>query len=809
MKISSNWLRELVFPLGTTTTTVPATVEEIARRLTSAGFEVEGREQVGGGFAGVVVAEVRGARPHPKADQLHLVDVFDGHEVTQVVCGAPVIPPVGALVPWARPGSRLPGGREIASREIKGVRSPGMLCAEDELGLGSNHEGLLVLEEGAPGADVAALVGEDTVLELNVTPNRPDCLGHRGVAREVAALFPEARWQPPEVGRDAWTGGEVAEALARVQIEDTDGCPRYTARIVRGTRVGQSGLKARLRLQSLGVRAISDVVDATALAMLEWGHPLHAFDLDRLAGREIVVRRARQGETLVTLDGIERRLEPEDLLICDAERPVALAGVMGGKDTGVTEKTTRILLESAYFDPQRVRRTARRLGLHTEASHRFERGADPNRGVEYASARCTELIARATGGQVARGWIDVYPKRIEPRTVVLRPSRVTRVLGMEIPVEEERRLLAALELGPQVREDGIHCSIPTFRPDLVREVDLIEEVARLHGYDRVPATLPRMVAPPLGQAVDIGERARDALRGLGLHEAVSFGFGAPERMAALWREGDRRQRPLRIANPLGEELSVMRTSLLPGLLGAVAQNHAHGVSEVRLFEVGTVFLAGGKEEVLPEEPQHAAAVLTGYREGWLKPGGELDFFDIKGMVEAFLADLRVGAETVRYRLPVEGEAPWLHPGVGAVIVIGDEIVGAFGEVHPNVRQRFDVEARVFALELSLRALGRGPAPLFRDLPRFPGSSRDISFFVDEGVPSAAMQAVIAQSSTLIESVKVLEDYREAGKVPAGKKGMLWSVSYRAQDHTVTDAEVGREHERVLAALTERFGILPR
>ncbi|HEX2570300.1 MAG TPA: phenylalanine--tRNA ligase subunit beta [Polyangia bacterium] len=801
MKISINWLRELV-SLGT------AAVEEIARRLTSAGFEVEGRVQVGGGFAGVVMAEVRGARPHPKAEQLHLVDVFDGHEVVQVVCGAPVLPPAGALVPWARPGSRLPGGREIASREIRGVRSPGMLCAEDELGLGSSHEGLLVLDEGTPGADVATLLGEDTVLELNVTPNRPDCLGHRGVAREVAALFPEARWQSPELGLEMWTGDQAAETLGRVRIEDPVGCPRYTARIVRGIRVGQSGLKARLRLQSLGVRSISDVVDATNLAMLEWGHPLHAFDLDQLAGEQIIVRRARPGEIMVTLDGIERRLDPGDLLICDAERPVALAGVMGGKDTEVTAKTTRILLECAYFDPQSVRRTARRLGLHTEASHRFERGADPNGGLESTSARCTQLIARTAGGQIARGWIDAYPKRIERRTLVLRPARVTRVLGMEIPIEEEQRLLAALELEPQVREDGIHCSIPTFRPDLAREVDLIEEVARLYGYDRVPATLPRMVEAPLRQAVDVGELARDALRGLGLHEAVSFGFGAPERMAALWKDGDRRQRPLRIANPLGEELSVLRTSLLPGLLGAVAQNHARGVHEVRLFEVGTVFLAA-EGELLPEEPQHAAVMLTGHRDGWLKPGGALDFFDIKGMVEALLIDLRVGMETARYRPPVEGEAPWLHPGVGAVLVIGDEIVGALGEVHPDVRQRFDIETQVFAFELSLRTLGQGAGPLFRDLPRFPGSSRDISFFVDEAVPAADMKEIIAKSSTLIESVKVLEDYREAGKVPAGKKGMLWSVGYRAQDHTVTDAEVGKEHERVLAALTERFGILPR
>jgi phenylalanyl-tRNA synthetase beta chain len=802
MKISINWLRELV--------ALEATGEEIARRLTGAGFEVEAREQVGGGFVGVVAAEVRGARPHPKADQLHLVDVFDGREVVQVVCGAPVIPPVGALVPWARPGSRLPGGREIAGREIRGVHSPGMLCAEDELGLGSSHEGLVVLDEGVPGADVAALLGDDTVLELNVTPNRPDCLGHRGVARELVALFPEARWQPVELGLESWAGAEAAEALARVRIEDGAGCPRYTARVVWGTRVGQSRLKARLRLQSLGVRAISDVVDATALAMLEWGHPLHAFDLDQLVGAQIVVRRARPDETMVTLDGVERRLDPEDLLICDAERPVALAGVMGGKDTGVTAKTTRILVESAYFDPQRVRRTARRLGLHTEASHRFERGADPNQGLEGASARGTQLIARAAGGQVGRGWIDQYPGRIEPHELVLRPARVTRVLGMDVPVEEQRRLLAALELAPELREDGIRCRIPTFRPDLVREVDLIEEVARLHGYDRVPATLPRMVAPPLKQPADIGERARDALRALGLHEAVSFGFGAPERIAALWQEGDRRQRPLRIANPLGEELSVLRTSLLPGLLSAVAQNHAHGVAEVRLFEVGTVFLAArGQDEILPEEPLHAAAVLTGYREGWLKPGGELDFFDLKGMVEAFLADLRVGVETVQYRPPGEGEAPWLHPGVGAVLVSGDEVVGALGEIHPDVRKRFDIESQAFAFELSLPALGQGAAALFRDLPRFPGSSRDISFFVDEAVPAAAMKEVIVKSSTLIESVEVLEDYREAGKVPVGKKGMLWSIGYRAQDHTVTDAEVGREHERVLEALAGRFGILPR
>ncbi|HZU81390.1 MAG TPA: phenylalanine--tRNA ligase subunit beta, partial [Polyangiaceae bacterium] len=372
MKASVNWLRELC--------PVDAEAGEIAERLTAAGLEVEGIERLGG-FAGVVVGEVRASRRHPKADKLTLVDVWDGRDVTQVVCGAPNVPAPGGRVAWAKPGARLPDGRTLEAREVRGVLSPGMLCAEDELGLGRSHEGIVILDGDAePGADVAALLGlPDTIFELNVTPNRPDWLGHLGVARELAAIFAErgAKLRPPESALDRFSSETEAEALASVELVDLAGCPRYLARVIENVHVGPSPLRLRLRLQALGVRAINNVVDATNLALLELGHPLHAFDLDKLAARKIVVRRAREGEPIVTLDGQERRLSVEDVAICDAERPVAVAGVMGGGESEVGQGTTRLLLESAYFEPARIRRTARRLGLHTEASHRFERGCDP------------------------------------------------------------------------------------------------------------------------------------------------------------------------------------------------------------------------------------------------------------------------------------------------------------------------------------------------------------------------------------------------------------------------------------------------
>jgi phenylalanyl-tRNA synthetase beta chain len=831
MKASVNWLRRLAGG-------VAVEPGEIAERLTAAGLEVEGIARFGD-FAGVVAAEILSARRHPKSDKLWLVEVSAdgaGRERAEVVCGAPELPPTGAKVAWARPGARIAGGRTIEAREVRGVTSPGMLCAEDELGLGSSHEGLLVLDgDLARGADVAAALGlPDTIFELNVTPNRPDWLGHLGVARELAAvcraLSPAPRLVLPPAELADLVGGEEAATLAAVELRDAEGCPRYLARLATGVTVGPSPLRVRLVLQALGVRAINNVVDATNLALLETGHPLHAFDLDRLEGRRIVVRRARDGEPIVTLDGQERRLAPEDVAICDAERPVAVAGVMGGRDSEVGPGTRRILLESAYFDPRRIRRTARRLCLHTEASHRFERGADPNAGVAFASARTARLIAELSGARLARGEIDAYPRPISPATVELRPARMARVVGTVIPVAEQVACLEALGLRALApADDGrapgeaparISVEVPTFRPDLTREIDLIEEVARLRGYDGIPATLPRSTVVARDERDDRDERAREALVALGCTEAITYAFVGPDRIAALGAS-DWRARPLRIANPLREEQSALRTSLVPGLALAAAHNLSHGVADVRLFEVGKVFRGDrdgnavaiarhlppeGRDHLLPEEHRTVGGVLVGRREGWLKPGEELDFFDVKGVVEALLEALGSSA-----RFGQAQATPWLHPRLAATVdtaasAAHGRAAGFVGELHPDVRERFGIAPRAFVFELDLGLLGAPDRVSAAPPPRFPGSARDLSFFVEREVPAADLQATMAAASSLLEAVRPLEDYREAGRVPAGRKGMLYALLYRARDRTLTDEEVGREHAAVVDALRARYAI---
>lgn len=829
MKISVAWLRELV--------DLPAEIgwQEIARRLTFAGLEVESATHVGAGLSGAIVAEVRGRRPHPKADKLTLVDVFDGQTITQVVCGAPNVPaPVEGedgrpgppvYVVWARPGARLPNGLVLSTREVRGVPSPGMLCAEDELGLSTDHGGILVLDEDdglAVGSDFASGAGlPDTVLELNVTPNRSDCLGHVGVAREVAALFPEARLTLPAPDLSAFTAPR-GEAFS-VEILEAEGCPRYTARALYGVRVRRSPLWLRLRLLRLGVRAISNVVDATNLTMLEWGQPLHAFDLRRLRGR-IVVRRASEGEVLLTLDGNARALHGDDLLIADGVEPgtgVAIAGVMGGRESEVSEATTDLLLESAYFHPSWVRRTARRLRLHSEASHRFERGVDPTIGVAAASLRCAQLILQLGGGTVDPVLHDACPRPIVPAVVTLRPARTRLLLGRDMPADEQAALLRALgmEVETATGEDALQVRVPTARGDLTREADLIEEIARLSGYEGIPARLPPLTLQAAEAQAGarrpelVADRARDLCVALGLGEIMTFSFGSPERMRLLGcPETDRRARPLLLHNPLREELSALRTQLLPGLLEALRTHLSRGQRDVRLFEVGEVFLRAGRGPEagdLPDERTRVAGVLAGCRDHWLKEqkGDELDFFDLRGLVEELCGGLGLGAWTLRAAEP--GEAPWLHPGVSAVLLDGaGTVVGELGEVHPDLRGRMEIEARAFAFELDLpQALAEEAAYAYQALPRFPGTSRDLSFFVAAQVPAGDLLALLRQTGEgLLTDVQVLEDYREAGRVPTGQKGMLLSLTYRSPERTLTDEEVQRAHDAVVAYLRKQVHV---
>jgi phenylalanyl-tRNA synthetase beta chain len=818
MKISFNWLRELVtLPPG-------VTADAVAARLTLAGLEVESIERRGRELGGVVIAEVLGRKPHPSSEKLSIVRVRaqSGSPEEDVVCGAPNVPAPGGRVAWAPPGARLPGGITLARKEVRGVSSPGMLCSEVELGLGEGGDGILILspggEDGGVGAELAGAIGVlDEVLEVNVTPNRPDALSHAGIAREVAALF-ETTWRlppPDEVPAGPFPPGRGLD----VDIRDPEACPRYVARLVTGLRTGPSPIAMRVRLAACGVRPISNLVDVTNYVMLETGHPLHAFDLDKIAG-DVHVRRAARAERMTTLDGADRALQESDIVIADDKGAVALAGVMGGAGSEVSDGTTAVLLEAATFDPRAVRRTAKRLGLHSEASHRFERGVDAN-GLPHASARAAALLARLGGGALAGEVVDRYPRPAEPRKVMLSMAGLRRLAGFEIPLEQAGRLLESVEI-PTAAVTGAEASlvalVPTFRPDVTIEEDLVEEVMRLHGYDRVPARLPAGSRAPEPSPEALADRARDTLAAIGLHEAATWAFVPRAWHAALAAlrpdEANPLGDPIVVKNPISADYEVMRTSLLPGLVEAAKRNLARGNAEVALFEVGPVVRrstspdVAGKDKDAPHEPTYAAAIWVGRRAGWLKPGEPLDFFDAKRAALDLLRALGVAAPSFRART---GAGP-LHPGAGADIFAARDDseadaarpIGLVGELDPRLGRKLGLEASALYLEIALDAVaGAGRAVRSAPTPRYPAASRDVSFWIDLSVTADAQRAaMLAAAEPLLRDLAVLEDFRDPKYAPAGKKGMLWSLTYRSDERTLTDAEVDAAHARVVAALSK-------
>lgn len=806
MRAVWSWLMEMVDvdPNGVGR---DVSAEEGARALTAAGLEIEAVEHIGAGFAGVVVAEVAAKRKHPDADKLTLVDLVTrrGGLSTEVVCGAPNVPEPGGRVLWAAPGATLPGGMEIGTKKLKGVVSAGMICSERELGLGEDHDGIIVLGAADAGVELGAEAAtalrlRDVVFEVNVPANRPDCLGHLGLARELAAAI-GGTFRPLAVDLAPVTGELDAAVLITVDTQDTEACPRYIARVIDGVTVRPSPEWMKQRLRAVGVRPLSNLIDITNYVMFELGQPLHAFDYPSVAGARIEVRRARAGERMKTLDEVERVLESTDLLICDADRPVALAGVMGGLDSEVTGGTTRVLLEAANFQPLVVRRTARRLGLHSESSHRFERHVDPE-VADLASRRAAWLLAELAGGRVARGAVDVYPVPAVARSVRVRARRASSLTGVELSRDRVAELLGLLGLqSSTLDEDTLAVTCPSSRPDLEREVDLIEEAIRLHGFDKVPATLPISPIAPRRIASPHARLARRALTAAGLSEAITFGFTSPARIAALRLPADDvRATPVALVNPMSAEQSVMRTALLPNLLAAVARNLKFDVPDVALFEVGSVFLPRAGQ-ALPDEPRHVAGVLAGRRSGWLKPGEPVDFFDAKGVVERLLADV-LGAAADAVEFVAASDVPYLHPGLTAELRLGDGTrIGEVGEVHPATREAFEVPVPCFAFEIDL---SRVPAPApaqMAPITRYPAVTRDISFFVALEVPAARVRALIETAAEpLIERIQVLEDYRDREKVPTGQKGMLWSITYRAGDRTLTDAEVDQAHEAIVGRL---------
>jgi phenylalanyl-tRNA synthetase beta chain len=813
MKASYRWLRELVPQLT-------ASPRELADRLTSAGLEVEGIAEYGAASDACLVARVVSLRPHPTKSGLRLVTVDRGGAHQEVVCGAPNVPAPGGLVVLAPLGAHLPAKDvTIARRAIAGVESEGMLCSEDELGLGDDHDGILILPDGlaAPGTPLSAALPatRDTVFEIGLTPNRPDGLGHVGLAREVAALY-ALPFALPDVARAA---GAVAPSgdlrqLVEIVVEDAERCPHYGAAAVVDLAIAPSP-STRHRLQALGVRSISNVVDVTNLVMLAWGHPMHAFDLDRVRGGKILVRRATDGERLTTLDGVERALSTDDLLICDGVGPVALAGIMGGASSEIQADTRRVLFEVAWFEPRGIRRSARRHGMHTESSHRFERGVDPG-DVSAALDHAVGLTLSLAGGAPAAGRIHVQgtrtlaaPTAPARRALTLRAARLTALLGVTIPFDEAVAILERLGCSLVSRTEA-SCDVlaPTHRPDLGREVDLVEEVIRVRGMDAVPAQLPAIRASrDVGGREELARRAREAAVSVGLSEAITYGFTSARALQALSAPAP----SVHLQNPLGEHHAVMRTTLLPGLLDAVANARRHGERDVREFTLGPVFLpakAGG--DGLPDEQLRLGVVLAGDRPGWLARPQPLDAWDAKGYAVAITQRL-LGAAGIVEVVPATREeaaqqAPHLHPRGAAFLVAAGRRIGAFGPLHPDAVEALALDGEVLVIELDLEPFVAGPAvPAYAGVPRFPAATRDVALVVKDEVRAGEVeQAVRAAAGALAEGVRLFDRFA-GGQVPAGSVSLAFHVVYRASDRTLTDAEVDAAHANVVKAVGERFG----
>lgn len=831
MKASYNWIRALLPALS-------ASAHELAERFTQAGLAVDSIAEFGEGTKDVIVAKVLHLEPHPHRAKLRLVTVDRGSGIQQrVVCGAPNVPDPGGLVALAPLGAYLPAvGLTLTAREIGGIPSEGMLCSERELGLSGllnkgsgtaskddDHDaGILILPSGCaePGTPLRkALPGvHDFIFDIDLTPNRPDALGHLGLAREAAALYalpfgtpsPDA---PPRVAE-----GSITQ-MAKVSIEDTERCPHYGAALVADVKIGPSPAWVRYRLESLGLRSINNVVDASNLILLEFGHPVHAFDLDLVRGAEIIVRRARDGEKFRTLDGVDRTLCADDLVIADAEGAVALAGVMGGENSEIRAGTSRVLIECAYFEPRGIRRSSRRHGLHTEASHRFERGVDP-RAVPDVLAQTASLIAHLGQGAGVPDSIIAGVNPQEPTAVLLRESRMQSLLGLAVPLADASAILHRLGCSVQPPRDdgqGLFCYVlaPSHRPDLKQEADLIEEVIRVMGLGAVPTQLPAIKPQPPRKTALVKPRVRKAAMDAGLCEAVTMGFCSPKELAALRLA----PAPFALQNPLTEDRSVMRTSLLPGLLAALARSRRHGEENVRLFSIGARFLERNEQSgLLPNEASSFAAVIAGYRDSVLTKPVPIDIYDAKGIALEIVERALRRPASVEHQ-PADTRLPYLHPRGAANIFAGTTLVGTFGPLHPDVISDLDLDGSCVVIELDLGAMESlgVKQPKYEPIAILPPVMRDIALIVHEDVNAGAVGDAIRQAAgELCESV-TLFDLFKGGHVPAEHRSLAFHVIYRDpmaktrpdEARTLTDEEVDRRHQAVVLAVKQQYGAVLR
>lgn len=791
MRFSVNWLKEYV--------DFDDKPEELADKLTMAGLELEELVQTGEGIDKIVVAEILEITPHPNAEKLVLCNVNDGENVVPIVCGAKNMKK-GDKVALATPGVYLPAcakfpvGLKLKKSKIRGEVSEGMLCAEDELGLAEQSDGIMILPQDAqPGKSLADVIEPDAVIEIGVTPNRADCLSVRGVAREVGAIYKIPVNTPETLISE---GAEPIDSLASVEIQDPAGCPRYSCRVIKGIEIAPSPKWLADRVEASGIRSINNIVDVTNYVLLEMGQPLHAFDYDLLEGHRIVVRSAENGERIATLDGEKRSLTTDDLLICDGGKPVALAGVMGGADTEVSSDTVNILLESAYFNPTRIRKTAKKTNLRSESSYRFERGVDPN-GVVAALDRAAALIKEIAGGEIAKGVIDVYPEPLQPSVVELRAKRAIDVLGVDIARDEILEILRRLGMEISEQSDGsFSATVPTFRVDIHREVDLIEEIARLIGYDRIPATLPKVAMMSKGEdyKTRIKDRAREVFTSAGFLEVLNYSFDDPEALT-LYNDS----LPIKILNPLTVESSAMRTNLIAGILRNLTMNLNRQEEDLRLFEIGRCYVSDGSDEPAVETTKIAGCV-TGRRGLELWDSDETTFFDLKGAIEALLESCSSG-ENATYGAPESLD--FLHPGKSAEIRVAGRYIGYFGELHPKLQVHLGLSRYVNVFELNLDIMAeihKNSARKFKPLPKFPSLRRDMAFVVDEELAVGDIITEIGKVKTkYVEAASVFDVFK--GKpVQEGKKSVAVSLILRAEDRTLTDEEANTVQDKILKKL---------
>jgi phenylalanyl-tRNA synthetase beta chain len=784
VRVVLSWLREFC--------PVDVSPEELGELLDSKGMHVESIDRPWDGLDGVVVARVLEVRDHPNSQKLCLARVDVGGGEREVVVGVRNMAP-GDLVPYAGPGARVPGLAEpLERREIRGVASDGMLASARELAISADHSGILVLPPDLEvGEDVKTASGlDDAVLDLEIETNRPDLLSVFGVAREVAAAtglpltFPDVSVE--ESGVDA-------ASVASVVVEDPERCPRYLARLIADIEIGPSPIRVQARLTAAGMRPLSNVVDATNYVMLEMGQPMHPFDLHLLEGRGIVVRRARPGERLVTLDDIERELTDDDLVIADHAKAVGIAGVMGSASAEVSGATTQVLLESAYFEPRAILRTSRRLLLPTEASIRFSRGTDPE-GVGDAADRSARLMVEWGGGTVLRGAIDVGdpPPR---RRIAVRPARASLLLGHDASASDVAETLERIGIPTEKQDDVVVAEAPSFRPDLRREEDLIEEVARVQGYENLRATLPGIrQAGGLAPAHAFRRRVREAMIRAGLREALSLTFAAPADLDLMGQEG-----AVAVANPPSADEPYLRRSLVPGLVRALSRTMSKGTRGAALFEVGHVFHPADPVD----ERELVALVMAGpTTDGLHSDGREFDFFDAKGALEA----LMTAVSTKDWTLTEPLDRPY-HRGRSAGVTVAGEDAGAIGELDPRIAARLDLPARVAVAELDIGVLARhaGPGVSYRDIPRFPPVRRDLAFTVDAEVAAEAIRSALQDAGgDLVGGVRLFDVF-EGDPLPAGKRSLAFSVEIRATDRTLTDEEADEVVHAIVERLAGDFG----